>query len=223
MTFGIMYAFAENFVLPLSHDEVVHGKVSLLQQDAGRRVAAIRDAARLLRVHVGAIPARSCCSWARNSPRFANGTSMAESRLAALDDAWHRGMQARRARLQRAYRRYRRCTTRDCDGHGIPLDRRRRCEHSVFAWLRFDAGGAPPVAVVANFTPVPRRGYRIGLPLPGRWREILNTDAALYGGSNVGNAGEVIARAGAVPRLSVFGDDHRCRRSRTLWFVHDGD
>jgi 1,4-alpha-glucan branching enzyme len=90
----------------------------------------------------------------------------------------------------------------------------------VFAWLRCGGDGAPPVAVVANFTPVPRDGYRIGLPQPGRWREILNSDAGHYGGSNRGNAGGVDAHRGechgypfhayvTVPPLA------------TVWFVHD--
>ena len=93
---------------------------------------------------------------------------------------------------------------------------------SVFAWLRMAADGAPPVAVVTNFTEVPHAGYRIGLPLAGRWREILNTDAAVYGGSNLGNAGGVVARADA-----SHGFPHSAAIMvpplATMWFVHEGN
>jgi 1,4-alpha-glucan branching enzyme len=109
----------------------------------------------------------------------------------------------------------------DCNAAGfrwIVVDDSR---HSVFAWLRISDAGAPPIAVVANFTEASHSGYVIGLPLAGRWREILNTDSVHYGGSNQGNAGCILARAGeshgfpysaaiAVPPLA------------TVWFVHEG-
>jgi len=83
----------------------------------------------------------------------------------------------------------------DCEADGFRWIVADDADQSVLAWLRLSDDGAPPVAVVANFTPVPRQGYRIGLPQPGRWREILNTDAVDYGGSGQGNAGMVMAEA----------------------------
>ena len=137
------------------------------------------------------------------------------------DVAWHRGVRTLLTDCNRAYRGERSLFERDCEGEGfrwIEVDDRM---NSVFAWLRAGGDGAAPVAAVANFTPVPREGYRIGLPLPGRWREILNTDALEYGGSGRGNAGAVVAvpspchgfPCSAVLTVPPLG---------TLWFVHDG-
>ena len=97
--------------------------------------------------------------------------------------------------LNRLYRAHAALHARDCEAEGfqwIVVDDR---DHSVFAWLRCGGAGDPPVAVVVNFTPVPRQDYRIGLPAPGRWREILNTDAQIYGGGGLGNLGAVEAYA----------------------------
>mgnify|MGYP003521923112 FL=1 len=91
----------------------------------------------------------------------------------------------------------------------------------MFAWLRLSADGAPPLVAIANFTPVPRVGYRTGLPLPGRWREVLNTDAALYGGSNQGNAGGVDAHPGESHGFPHFAHV-TLPPLATVWLVHDG-
>jgi 1,4-alpha-glucan branching enzyme len=106
----------------------------------------------------------------------------------------HQGVQALIRDLNRLHRIAPALYARDCEPEGfrwIVADDR---DNSVFAWLRF-APGAPPIAVVSNFTPVPRAGYRIGLPFPGSWREVLNTDAAGYGGGGLGNHGAVEAKA----------------------------
>jgi len=119
----------------------------------------------------------------------------------------------------RTYRTQRALHERDCEADGfrwIEVDDRL---HSVFAWLRYGGENARPVAAVTNFTPVPREDYRLGLPLPGTWREILNTDAVAYGGSGRGNAGSVVAEAfpshgfpcSAVITVPPLG---------TLWFAH---
>ena len=97
--------------------------------------------------------------------------------------------------LNRAYRELPALHQRDCDGSGFAWVDANNAEQSVFAWLRHGEPGTPSVLVVVNFTPVPREGYRIGLPAPGRWAERLNTDAALYGGSGMGNLGGVEAVA----------------------------
>ncbi len=90
----------------------------------------------------------------------------------------------------------------------------------MFAWLRFGGDGAPPVAVVSNMTPVPREGWRIGLPFPGKWREILNSDAKDYGGSARGNAGHVVAEA-----IPAHGQPCSAAMTlpplATLWLAHE--
>ena len=220
MTFGLMYAFTENFVLPLSHDEVVHGKGSLLARmpgDEWQRFASLRA----YYAFMWAYPGKKLLFMGQE---FAQGVEWnVETGLEwpLLDAGRHRGIQALVRDCNRLYREQRALHERDCEPDGfrwIEVDDR---ENSVLAWLRFGGDGAPPVVAIANFTPVPREGYRIGLPLPGRWREILNSDAAAYGGSDRGNAGGVDAHPGeshgypccANVSLPPLG---------TLWLVHDG-
>ena len=140
----------------------------------------------------------------------------------ALDVPVHRGMQAVVRDCNAAYRKHAALHDGDCVAggfHWIVVDDAR---HSVFAWLRMDRGAGAPVAVVANFTPAPHQGYRIGLPRSGRWREILNTDSAHYDGSNVGNAGEVIAVATPCHGFE-FSAKITVPPLGTLWLLHDGE
>jgi 1,4-alpha-glucan branching enzyme len=221
MTFGLMYAYTENFVLPLSHDEVVHGKGSLVSRipgDAWQQFATLRA----FYAFMWAYPGKKLLFMGQE---FAQGREWNfETGLdwPLLDVSWHRGVQALVRDCNRLYREQRSLHERDCDSEGfrwIEVDNR---DISVFAWLRLGGDGASTVAVIANFTPVPRHGHRIGLPLPGRWREVLNTDGVAYGGSNLGNAGGVDAHRGeshgypchaivTLPPLS------------TIWFVHEGE
>jgi len=219
MTFGLMYAFAENFVLPLSHDEVVHLKGSLLARmpgDAWQQFASLRAYYAYMWAH----PGKKLLFMGQE---FAQGRewdfeTALQWPLLGID--WHRGVQALVRDCNRAYRAQRALHERDCEAEGFRWIEVNDAPHSVFAWLRFGGEGAPPAAAVANFTPVPRADYRIGLPLPGCWREILNTDAAIYGGSGCGNAGAVVADAtpsqgypySAPVTLPPLG---------TLWFVHE--
>ena len=220
ITFGLLYAFAENFVLPLSHDEVVHGKGSLLARipgDAWQQFATLRA----YYAFMWAYPGKKLLFMGQE---FAQGREWDfETGLdwPLLDVSWHRGVQALLRDCNHAYRGQRALHERDCEADGfrwIAVDDR---QHSVFAWLRDGGENARPVVAVANFTPVPREDYRIGLPLPGVWREILNTDAVAYGGTGLGNAGRIVAAASGshgfpcsaaitVPPLG------------TLWFVHEG-
>jgi len=220
MTFGLMYAFAENFVLPLSHDEVVHLKGSLLARmpgDAWQQFASLRGYYAFMWAH----PGKKLLFMGQE---FAQGRewdfeAALEWPLLGID--WHRGVQALVRDCNRAYRAERALHERDCEADGFRWVEVNDALQSVFAWLRFGGDGAPAAAAVVNFTPVPRPGYRIGLPWPGRWREILNTDAGIYGGSGCGNAGAVVADAtgshgypcSAMVTLPPLG---------TLWFVHEG-
>jgi 1,4-alpha-glucan branching enzyme len=137
-----------------------------------------------------------------------------------LDVGWHQGVQALVRDCNRMYRDERALHERDCEPDGfrwIVVDDK---ANSVFAWVRHGGEGAPPVVVIANFTPVPRPNFRIGLPAPGRWREVLNTDSVAYGGSNAGNAGVVVAE-----RRKSHGFDSSATVTlpplATLWLIHE--
>ena len=192
ITFGPMYAFSENFVLPISHDEVVHGKGSMLGKmpgDAWQKFANLRAYYGLM----WGYPGKKLLFMGQE---FAQGREWSEER--ALDwcqrgDAQHEGVRTLVRDLNRLYRATPALHARDCEGDGfdwlIPDDK----DNSVFAWLR-KAPGAAPVAVICNMTPVVHDGYHVPLPHDGRWVEVLNSDAAIYGGGGIGNLGGVDAR-----------------------------
>ncbi len=221
VTFGITYAFAENFVLALSHDEVVHGKYSLLKKmpgDAWQQFATLRA----FYAFLWAYPGKKLLFMGQEFAQVREWNFETGLDWPVLEVAEHRGMQAVVRDCNDGYRAHPALHDGDCMAAGFRWIVVDDVKHSVFAWLRQDAGGAAPVAVVANFTPKPHRGYRVGLPLPGRWREILNTDSALYGGSDVGNAGEVVARA-----TPCHGFPYSAKITvpplGTVWLVHDGE
>ena len=203
LTFGIVYAFSERYVLPVSHDEVVHGKGSLYARmpgDPWQRMANLRAYLGFMFAHPGKKLLFMGCELAQ--PTEWNHDSALPFNL--LDDPGHRGVQTLVRDLNAAYRREAALHVRDCDPSGfrwiIGDDR----ANSVFAFLR--EGGGPPVMVICNMTPVPRHDYRIGLPLGGLWDEILNSDATFYGGTGVGNGGVVTA----LPEAS-HGMEHSAR------------
>jgi 1,4-alpha-glucan branching enzyme len=195
LTFGLLYAFSENFVLPLSHDEVVHGKGSLIGKmsgDAWQKFANLRT----YYAFMWGYPGKKLLFMGQE---FAQGAEWSEERELdwwQLDVAPHKGVQDLVRDLNRLYREKPALHARDCEGDGFEWLIADDSENSVFAWQR-KAPGANPVAVVSNFTPTTRAGYGLPLPHAGRWREILNTDAGVYGGSGVGNMGGVVAESGA--------------------------
>lgn len=192
MTFGLVYAFSERFVLPLSHDEVVHGKGSLLGRMPGDRWQRFAN----LRAYFGfmwAHPGKKLLFMGGEIGEEAEWNHDAAVAWDRLDDPAHRGVQILVRDLNRFLAATPALHRRDADPGGfrwVVIDDR---EQSVFAWLRFGAPGDPPVLVVCNFTPVPRATYRLGVPQAGVWREVLNTDAEIYGGSGMGNGGQAIA------------------------------
>jgi 1,4-alpha-glucan branching enzyme len=220
MTFGLLYAFSENFVLPLSHDEVVHGKRSLLDKmpgDPWQRFSALRAYYALM----WAYPGKKLLFMGQEFAQGREWNHDVSLEWHLLDRPQHRGVQALVRDANRLYRAERALHERDCEGDGFRWIVVDDAPHSVFAWARFGSDGARPVVSISNFTPVPRTHYRVGLPHGGWWREILNTDATAYGGSNVGNAGGVRADAApahgfpcsAVVTLPPLG---------TVWLAHDG-
>ena len=192
LTFGLLYAFSENFILPLSHDEVVHGKGSLIGKmpgDRWQRFANLRAYYGLMFGHPGKKLLFMGGEFAQE--REWNHDHSLDWHL--LNDPAHSGIQALVRDLNRLYRERPALHVRDCEPEGFEWLVSSDAENSVLAFLRHGRPGDPPVLVVCNFTPIPRAGYRIGVPTPGVWREILNTDSQLYGGSNVGNRGGVMA------------------------------
>ncbi len=191
ITFGLHYAFTENFVLALSHDEVVHGKASLLDKMAGddwQKFATLRAYYGLM----WGYPGKKLLFMGQE---FAQRGEWSEGRALdwhLLDHVAHLGVQYMVGDLNRLYRSRPALHARDCEPEGfewVLVDGAADC---VFAWQR-RAPGVQPIVVISHFTPVLRHGYRMRLPSGGRWREILNSDAADYGGSGAGNMGMVMA------------------------------
>ena len=199
MTFGMVYAYSEHFVLPISHDEVVHGKGSLYQKMPGddwQKLANLRSYLGFMWTHPGKKLLFMGCEFGQ--VREWNHDGSPEWEL--LDDPRHRGIQQLVRDLNRIYVREPSLHEGDCDPAGFRWIVGDDATNSVLAFLRISAH-ASPLLVVCNMTPVPRSEYRIGLPDLGNsadgetWEEILNSDAGTYGGSNLGNSGKVIADA----------------------------
>ncbi|MEJ1976219.1 MAG: 1,4-alpha-glucan branching protein GlgB [Acetobacteraceae bacterium] len=192
MTFGLIYAFSEKFILPLSHDEVVYGKGSLIGKmpgDSWQKFANLRAYLGFMWSH----PGKKLLFMGGEFAQFNEWNHDHGLDWHLLDEPANVGMQALVRDLNRAYRGIPALHQRDCAPEGFRWVVLNDGEQSVFAYLRFGADGAKPALIVCNFTPVPRPAYRFGVPHGGYWREVLNTDAALYGGSNMGNAGGVMA------------------------------
>ena len=187
MRFGLVYAFSENFVLPISHDEVVHGKGSLLGKMPGDDWQRFAN----LRAYYGFMWGHPGKKLLFMGQEFAQGDEWSHERelpWSLLEDPRHAGVQRLVRDLNRLYRSHGALHQLDCEAHGFEWLSSDRAELSVYAWLRRDAQGALAL-VVCNFTPLPRYDFRLGVPDLGRsWREALNTDSQHYGGSNLGNA-----------------------------------
>ena len=200
LTFGLLYAFAENFVLPISHDEVVHGKRSVVGKmpgDEWQRFANARAYYGFMWAH----PGKKLLFMGQEFGQT-NEWNSDESLPWWLLQHWpHQGIKALVGDLNRLYSETPALYARDCEPEGFRWIVVNDEAQSVLAFLRMGAPDDPPVAVVCNFTPVVRNNYRVGLPHAGKWREALNTDAAHYGGSNVGNMGFVEAEERALHGL----------------------
>ncbi len=181
MTFGLDYAFTENFVLPLSHDEVVHGKGSILGRmpgDRWQRFANLRAYYAFMWTHPGKKLLFMGGEFGQQSEWDHDGALDWD----CLEAAEHAGVRNLVRDLNRLYREVPALHRRDARADGFRWINGGAEAESVIAWARFGEADDPPVAAVFNFTPVPRRGWRIGLPAGGRWALRLNTDAAVYGG-----------------------------------------
>ncbi|MCC5971727.1 MAG: 1,4-alpha-glucan branching protein GlgB [Pararhodobacter sp.] len=219
MTFGLVYAFSENFILPISHDEVVHGKGSMLARMPGDRSAQFAN----LRAYYGFMwghPGKKLLFMGCEFGQAHEWNHDEQLDWPALEDPAAQGLQRLVRDLNTLYRATPALYRRDCEAEGFEWIDRDAADLSVLAWLRHGAPGDLPVAVVANFTPVERR-WRCGLPQSGRWREALNTDAALYGGGNRGNLGAVSASARPA-HGQPFSAELTLPPLSTLFLVPDG-
>ncbi len=192
LTFGLLYAFHENFILPLSHDEVVHGKGSLIGRmpgDRWQRFANLRAYFAFMWTHPG------------KKLLFMGGEFGQEREWnhdwgldwQCLDDSMHAGVHRLVRDLNLLYRATPALYRLDCDPAGFSWIDAANGGESVLSYLRRGREGDELAVIVCNFTPVPRHDYRIGVPRPGRYVERINTDAEVYGGSGIGNAGAVLA------------------------------
>jgi 1,4-alpha-glucan branching enzyme len=199
--FGLQYAFSENFVLPLSHDEVVHGKRSILGRMPGddwQRFANLRAYYAFMFGHPGKKLMFMGCEFAQE--REWNHDTSLDWHL--LEQDKHAGIHSLIRDLNELYRNQPALHELDCDPAGFEWMITDDAGNNVFAWLRKGTNPRAQCLVVVNFSPNVYHNYRVRVPFTGTWREILNSDAAHYGGSNVGNSGEVIA-TGLVPELSL--------------------
>ena len=191
LTFGLIYAFSERFVLPLSHDEVVHGKRPLVEKMPGDRWQRFANLRLLLALMI-AHPGKKLLFMGDEiaAPREWNHDSQLD--WGVLDDGLHAGVAQLVRDCNRLYRAVPALYELDCEPEGFEWIDCDDSANSVLAFLRRSRARDSAVVVV-NATPVVRYGYRIGVPRAGTYREALNTDSQHYGGSNVGNQGSVVS------------------------------
>jgi 1,4-alpha-glucan branching enzyme len=190
LTFGVWYAWAENFILPLSHDEVVHLKRSLLGKAPGDRWQRFAN----LRTLFGWMYAHPGKKLLFMGGEFAQEAEWNHDRSLdwhLLEQPEHAGMQRLVGDIGRLYGETPALWEMDGSSEGFRWIDAGNVDQSVASFVRMDGDGNPGLACIANFTPVVRYDFRVGLPIAGAWREVLNTDAADYGGSGVGNMGRV--------------------------------
>jgi 1,4-alpha-glucan branching enzyme len=206
ITFSLWYAFNENFVLPLSHDEVVYGKGSLIGKMPGddwQRFANLRG----LLGYMWAHPGKKLLFMGGEFGQWREWNHDQSLDWHLTQYPTHAGVQAWLRDLNRVLAQSPALHEQDFDAPGFEWIDCCDAANSVVAFLRKPRERGKPMLVVCNFTPVPRHGYRLGVPLPGRWREVLNSDAASYGGSGMGNFGgvdtEAIAAHGHASSVSL--------------------
>jgi 1,4-alpha-glucan branching enzyme len=192
LTFRAIYANTENYVLPLSHDEVVHGKGSVIDKipgDPWQKYATLR----LLYGYQWTLPGKKLLFMGDELGVWGEWNHDRQLDWAIGDHPAHAGIGRWLGDLNAAYRQYPALHVGDCEPWGfrwIVGDDREAC---VLVYARYGQAGDRPVVVIANFTPSPRDGYRIGVPRGGFWHEVLNSDASTYGGSGIGNRGGMLA------------------------------
>ena len=190
LSFRMIYAFTENFMLPLSHDEVVHGKRALISQmpgDIWQQFANLR----MLYGYQYTMPGKKLLFMGGEFAQWHEWNHDEELDWSLLDHKYHAGLRQFIGDLNRVYKDYPSLFEMDFEGDGFEWIQCDDSQNCVLAFMRFNRERTDSVVVVANFTPVPRTDYRIGVCYPGFYTEIVNSDSQVYGGSNVGNKGGV--------------------------------
>jgi 1,4-alpha-glucan branching enzyme len=192
LTFSLMYAFSENFILPLSHDEVVHGKGSLVSKmpgDSWQKLANLRS----LYAYLWAHPGKKLLFMGGELAPNEEWSEVRSLDWGLLEYPEHEGMHALVRELNRIYRSEPALWELDHTHEGFRWLELNDAAANVLAFARFSIDGERCLVCVCNFAPLPRERYRIGMPQPGRWREVLSTDSSHFGGTNWGNMGGVEA------------------------------
>jgi 1,4-alpha-glucan branching enzyme len=192
LTFSLMYAFSENFVLPLSHDEVVHGKGSLYSKMAGDRWQKLANL-RSLYAYMWAHPGKKLLFMGGELAQEAEWSHERSLDWHLLEDAGNAGIQSLVRDLNRVLRSEPALYEQDFDPAGFWWLEANDAAANVLAFARASSGGERVLVCAANLAPVPRPDYRLGLPRAGRWREVVNTDSSFYGGTDTGNLGGIEA------------------------------
>ena len=192
LTFSLMYAFSENFVLPLSHDEVVHGKGSLLNKMSGdpwRKFANLRS----LFAYMWAHPGKKLLFMGGEIAQYSEWNHDTQLDWSTLQDDRHAGVQRLMADINRVYRDSPSLWEVDHEPDGFQWIDANDADNNVISFYRANGDRSEHLVCIANLSPVPRYNFRVGLPTKGEYTETLNTDSESYGGSNVGNLGVVEA------------------------------
>jgi 1,4-alpha-glucan branching enzyme len=195
LSFSLVYAFDENFVLPLSHDEVVHGKGSILARmpgDTWQQFANLRAYYGFMWTHPGKKLLFMGCEFAQGK----EWDHDSELDWQQLDSSWHSGVQRLVKDLNKVYTTTPALYEKDCISDGFTWLEHDNNEQSIYSFVRYGEDSKNPVIVICNFTPQCHQNYQIGVPIAGFYQEILNSDAEIYGGSNQGNLGGVESIAG---------------------------
>ncbi|MEM6741278.1 MAG: 1,4-alpha-glucan branching protein GlgB [Pseudomonadota bacterium] len=220
MTFGLVYAFSENFILPISHDEVVHGKGSLYERMPGSHEDRLGN----MRAYFGFMwghPGKKLLFMGQEFGQKEEWNQEQSLPWELLQDPGHAGLRRLVRDLNTLYRGEAALHFKDTDPDGFQWIEADDADHSVFAWLRRGGPEDREMVVVVNFTPIERAQYRLNLPLKGRWREALNTDAAIYGGGDRGNMGGIDAQRPGAHGFAASADLYLPPLS-ALFLVHDG-
>ncbi len=220
VTFGFLYAWTENFILPLSHDEVSHGKRAMLSKMPGDRWQQFANL-RALYGYMWARPGKKMLFMGGEFGQWRewNHDGSLDWRLLEYDD--HRELQALVRELNRIYRAQPALWEADAEPEGFHFIDADNADDNVIAFMRIAPQSGRRIVCVCNFSPVVRTGYRVGVPVGGLYREILNTDSEIFGGSNVGNAGAVMAEPVACHGLD-FSLVLKLPPLATVWFEVPG-
>jgi len=194
LTFSLVYAFSENFILPLSHDEVVHGKGSLYTKMAGDHWQKLANL-RTLYAYMWAHPGKNLLFMGQEFAQIDEWSHHHSLDWHLLEQTDHAGMQALVRELNQVYTAEPALWELDSDPAGFYWLESNDADNNVLAFARTSKQGERVIACVMNLSPMPREQYRVGLPRAGAWREALNTDSEIYGGANVGNFGKIEADA----------------------------